>query len=178
MTMLEALKNYLIVSEFMYNHVDPSRLEISRSYQDDDFDWIELHNFGPVPLDLTEVAFANAIDFDFALDVVDASKAILEPGGFAVIAANRDAFALRYGESVEIAGQWCGPFNCKSLSDDGFKPGGEPDAIVLVYRATEPLIEINYRDRGDWPVEPDGNGPTLEVTPPLTLSIFDFLVEA
>ena len=42
----------------------------------DSFEWIELKNVGPGPLDLTPVRFTKGIDFDFAGSAVTT----LEPG--------------------------------------------------------------------------------------------------
>ncbi|MEM7384759.1 MAG: lamin tail domain-containing protein, partial [Verrucomicrobiota bacterium] len=166
MSMKEALDRYLVLSEFMYHPSEITPGETADGYRTSDFEWMELYNAGPVPLDLSEVSFQNAVDFDFQLD---ARKQTIEPGGFLIVVANEDGFRRRYGPKPEVAGQWCGPFNCKTLSNSGQKEGGASDRIILAYRNAETLIEVAYDDDGLWPSAPDGNGVSLEMVDPTTL---------
>lgn len=96
-----AAQRYLRVTEIMYHaapldghpDIDPSQL-----------DFIELRNTGPAALDLRGVRFAGGIFFDFAT----AAVATLGPGARLVLAADTNAFALRYAAGVPLAGQYTG----------------------------------------------------------------------
>ncbi len=161
MTMREALEQFLVVSEFMYHPPPVTAAEAARGFTADDFEWIELYNRGPIALDLREVSLQNAVDFEF---FYDADFTELQPGAFAVVVANRAAFALRHEGVLPVAGEWCGPFNCKNLSNDGWrKASNTPDEISIVYRQASPILGIVYRDDGGWPRAADGHGASLEL---------------
>ena len=80
---------------------------------------------------------------------------MLPPGGFAVIAANPHAFALRYGTTVPLAGWTLHPFRRSRLSNGG-------EEITLRSAAGELLFSVEYDDAKS---DADGEGHSLEYVP-------------
>ncbi len=128
---------HLRVTEVMY-HPPPEGAETSG----DDYEFLELKNAGPEPLDLSGAAVTGGIRFVFP------EGTVLEPGGFAVLAANPTAFALRY-PACGIAGVYAG-----RLANDG-------DAIALTDAEGIEIAAFAYADRGWWPASADGRGRSL-----------------
>lgn len=90
----------------------------------------------------------------------------LPPQGLLVVSggdptAMRDAYAVP--EEVPVVGPWDG-----NLQDSGERlevqrpdaPDTDADGVVTVPYIT--VDSVRYNDRAPWPVEPDGNGPSLE----------------
>lgn len=111
----------------------------------DEFEFIELQNISHEPIDLTDVAFDNGIDFTFPW------LASLGAGQTLVLAANRDLFASRYGAGVAVAGEFEG-----SLSNSG-------EAVRLVDAHGDAIAEFTFDDQSPWPGAADGSGPSLEL---------------
>ncbi|RLC69803.1 MAG: hypothetical protein DRI26_08365, partial [Chloroflexi bacterium] len=81
----------LKITEVMYHPPPEGELD------GDLFEFIELKNVGPEPIELGNVAFVEGIYFRFP------ETAIVPPGGFVVLVSNAAAFHLRY-PTVEIYG--------------------------------------------------------------------------
>ncbi|MBN1422437.1 MAG: lamin tail domain-containing protein [Planctomycetes bacterium] len=123
----------LRVTEIMYN-----------PYGDSGFEFLELRNVGPVPLDLTDVCLRDGVEFCFAEGAVPT----LEPGAYVVVVENLPAFSRRYDTSqIAIAGQYRG-----NLSNGG-------DVVSLVQGASRTILAFRYED--DWYLETDGQGYSL-----------------
>ncbi len=69
-----------------------------------DHEFIELVNLGAQPLNLAGFRFTRGIQFDFSTGAVQT----LAPGARVVVAANRAAFARRYGALPGLAGEYSG----------------------------------------------------------------------
>ncbi|MDM7925998.1 MAG: CotH kinase family protein [bacterium] len=106
-----------------------------------ELEFVELKNTSQGPLNLTDAVFTNGIDFTFP------ASAVLEPGGFIVLASNAVRFHGRYGffPFGEYAGQ--------------LDNGGE--RIVLLSAAGDTVLQMRYDDRSPWPAEPDSMGFSL-----------------
>ncbi len=81
---------------------------------------------------------------------------LLGPGRYAVIAANRDAFAAAYGFSVLPVGEFQG-----TLQDNGerlklVKPGATPDQDTIV-------DQVRYDSEPPWSSRADGLGSSLQL---------------
>lgn len=76
------LLDHLRITEVMYQPAAPSNSS--------DYEFIELQNVGPVPLDLGGVRFTNGIVHEFD------PGTILAPGAFLVVANDRSSFLSRY----------------------------------------------------------------------------------
>jgi len=129
------LHDYLRVSEVMYNPAD-----------DGDREFIELHNRGPVALDLADVRLVEGVTFSFAAGAVHS----LPPGARVLVVRDLQEFAARYSTNgLLIAGEYEG-----SLSN-----GGEDLAVLGEYG--EELISFEYDDGRGWPLAADGAGHSL-----------------
>ncbi len=146
----------LVISEIMYHPTDPTAAEFAAGFtNDDDFEFIEILNVGPVPLDLTELRFTKGVDFDF----LGSDLTSLAPGEFALIVANRAAVEMRYGAGLPIAGDWD--------PNDKLDNGGE--RLKLSFGAGDPILDFSYDDLAPWPTAPDGDGESLTLIAPNSL---------
>lgn len=141
----------LRISEIHYNPVDPTAAEIDAGFDDaDEFEFMEVVNRGDSPIDLSNTSFQRieiegdeeGVDFQFE------PGTLLEPGEVLLVVENTDAFQMRYGDDLPVAGQWSGKLGnggeFVSLVDDG--------AIIHGFA---------YDD--EWHVTTDGEGYSLEV---------------
>ena len=85
----------------------------------------------------------------------------LAPGAVIVLAANADAFQLRYGFAP--AGVFA---NGSRLSNSG-------EQIKIVTAAGVVIADVTYNDRGDWPEVADGGGRSLVLLAPLSGTLED-----
>ncbi len=145
---LDALK----ITEVMYHPLDPTPAELAQSPHAvaDDFEFIELQNTSNAPLDLPGFEFTDGVDLEFTFD----AAATLAPGGYAVVVRDPAAFALRYGDEVNVAGTYQG----------GLKNDGEWVTLLDPYGRT--VHEFAYNDTGGWSGRADGKGASLEVIDP------------
>ncbi len=121
----------VVISEIHYH---PAENELA-------FEWIEIANDSATPVDISGYAFVNGVDFVFP------EGAILSGRGFIVVARDADAVSLRHG--IEVLGNFTG-----RLDNDG-------ERITIANHAGVTVASVRYRDRGKWPVGPDGSGHTL-----------------
>ena len=144
----------IVVSELHYNPAAPTLPEeIAVSPDADDYEFIELLNIGSVSVDLTGVEFTAGFDFHFPTGFT------LAPGERCVVVKNADAFAVRYGAEVNVAGAF--------ENGTGLSNGGEAIALALVAPgSTTPIKSFSYDDVAPWPVAADGTGPSLVLLNP------------
>ena len=102
-------------------------------------------------LSLWEVAFTAGLHFQFK----DSGVQELAPGEIALLVRNPEAFALRYGAGLPVAGNF-GEFK---LSDSG-------ENLRLSLTDGTVLLDLRYNDKDPWPVEADGDGPSLTLIDP------------
>ena len=150
----ENLALNLRLSEVMYHPRDPgfSAAEFAAGFEMDDFEFIELHNDSTESMDLSGLWFENGLDFDFPF----AGAPVLPPDGYAVIAANPHAFAMRYGSGIPLAGWTLHPFRSGRLANGG-------ENITLRTADGTLLFDIAYNDSPWWT---DGGGYSLEFIAP------------
>ena len=141
------------ITELNYHPYDRTAAEIAAGFtDDDDFEFVELKNIGPISIDLFGVRFTDGIDFDFTGSPITR----LDPGQFVLIVSNTAAFAHRYGNLANLAGQYTGQLG----------NGGEQLALLDTFGQTiQGFIYGDSKDAG-WPNRADGNGSTLEVLDP------------
>ncbi|MDA7644740.1 lamin tail domain-containing protein [bacterium] len=111
----------------------------------DEFEFIELTNFGPVTVDLSQYSLSG-VSFSFPFG------SFLDPGESLVLASDQKplAFAERY-PAITVWGHYGG-----SLSNSG-------EALVLKDPQGRYVSGIRYGDGGVWPEEADGGGYSLEL---------------
>ncbi|MFT5403490.1 MAG: hypothetical protein ACI9DF_002327 [Verrucomicrobiales bacterium] len=149
----------LIVSELHYRPEGPSAAEIEAGFVSrTDFEFIEFYNRSTETLDLSRVALVDGVRFEFA----DASVTSLVPGAVVVIVANIEAFTMRYGADLPIAGV----FASGKLSN-----GGEDIRISL--RDGAVIQELQYDNKEPWPEEADDSGKSLTFKDPTSLPALD-----
>ncbi len=142
----------LRISELNYHPGDLTPAERAAGITDsDEFEFIELLNIANVPVDLSLVRFQQVVNgnqiegvqFDFA----DGSVRELLPGERVVVVENMEAFPVRYGSGIPVAGEWSGGLNNSS------------ERVVLV-AGDVTLADFSYSDR--WHTTTDGDGYTLQ----------------
>lgn len=124
----------VIINEIMYNN--PQRLG-------DDREWVELHNPGDSPVDVSYWIVRDRNDENgFLLNQRDL---ILEPGGYLLVARTTDPL-------------W------QSLSLDGvpFSLGDNGDVVRLFDANNQPIDHVRFNDSSEWPAGADGDGGSLE----------------
>jgi hypothetical protein len=143
-----ATSQSLVITEFSYHPANPTASELASdaTLSDDDFEYIELRNVSSSTLDLTGVSFTEGVRFDFPVGMTVA------PGAYFVVVENAAAFALRYGSSAVVAGQYTGNLN------------NSADTIVLRAADGSEIIRFQYRD--SWTPAADGTGYALTLRNP------------
>ncbi len=146
----------LRLTEVNYNPPPPTpaELAVDGSLTAQDFEFVELMNIGTTPLDLSGTRFTDGITFAFPAGTV------LPPGGFAIVAKDPVAFAIRHGAAngAQIFGGY----------PDNLRNNGE--RLTVTDAAGENAFSIVYD--GNWfawgaVVDPsDGGGRTLEFSDP------------
>ena len=137
-------QQYLRITELMYHPAQAG------SYNEEEYEFIELQNIGARPVLLDEVKFTDGIYYEF----VSGGNLSLAPGDYIVLVKNRAAFAWRYGTNgINIApGVYTG-----SLSNAGEK-------IKLEDRTNSSILEFKYDD--DWYPVTDGEDYSLTIADP------------
>ncbi len=116
----------------------------------DDLEYVELHNPGDRPVDLTGWRFIKGIQYQFP----PGTK--IEAGGYLVVCRNLDRFKEFYGFAAQ------GNFD-QPLSNSG-------ERIELVNASGETVDRVKYKSRSPWPVAPDGYSSSLERISPAAAS--------
>jgi fibronectin type 3 domain-containing protein len=135
----------LRVTELNYN---PSPAPPDSLFDTQDFEFIELKNFGTQTLNLENVQFTNGITFTFG-------NVTLAPGQVGVVVRNIAAFQSRYGTGAYILGTY---------GDNGTNFSNGDEKVTLVDPFNQAIADFGYSD--SWYVDTDGNGATLEVVNP------------
>lgn len=139
----------LVISEIHYHPEEPaSAEELAVSSNRDDYEFIELLNIGSKVVELTGVHFGDGITFSFA------NNSLLDPGARVVLVRDIDAFTVRYGAGVTIAGEY----------SMGLSNGGE--RLSLDLEGVGVLHELTYIDEAPWPAAADGSGVSLVLLNP------------
>jgi hypothetical protein len=168
----------IVINEIMYN---PDPLANS-SYDNDDFEYIELHNISDVPVTLYDAIsgepwkFTDGIEFSFPTD----PPVTIQAGGYLLIVKNPEAFRLRVrveaAPAESLAQRWqaipadkvLGPYEGR-LDNSGekveiSKPGDVDQFGTRYYIRVD---RVNYSDGSHpvgedlWPSQADGGGKSL-----------------
>jgi hypothetical protein len=135
-------QRFLRITELMYHPAPPAE---DSPYTAEDFEYIELKNIGPDPVDLTGVRFVVGVWFDFTTSRVTE----LAAGATALLVRNEAAFTARYGADRPVAGVYTG-----SLDNGG-------ERVRLLDAENEEILDFHYRD--DWYPVTDGPGFSLVI---------------
>jgi len=138
----------LRITEIMYNPADPTPAEMTAGFTDsDDFEFIELQNIGDDPISLAGLGFYNGVDFTFPI-------VTLNPGAYAIVVSNQDAFEFRYGTGLNVVGTFVGGTN---LANNG-------EELELANCFGGEILEFDYDD--GWFDHTDGDGFSLVIADP------------
>ena len=137
------------LSELHYNPAAPTEEESAFPFvtDNDDFEFLELHNASGQPVDLSGAKFVRGIGYVFP------EGSLLEVGAYVVVVRNRQAFQLRYPSvpATVVAGEFA--------DGTGLANGGE--WITLEDAAGKKVLNFRYDDRAPWPEQADGAGGSL-----------------
>ena len=145
----------LRITEVNYHPSEPTGSEelAIPDVEDNDFEFVELVNTSTTEsLNLNGVQFVqqvidsvdNGISFTFG-------DMTLAPGERVVIVNNLDAFELRYGTEINVAGEYTG-----NLSNGG-------ETITVNDLSGVAIQQFTYDDAEPWPTSTDGGGDSLNV---------------
>jgi hypothetical protein len=128
---------------------------ISNNSQENEYvnpgDWVELHN--PTNESIT-IGLWEFKDGNDAHVFIIPENQVLESGAYLVLCKD----SLAFNDNFPNVSNFIGEF------DFGLNGGGE---VVRLFDAGKLQVdEVNYNDSSPWPLEPDGNGPTLELIHP------------
>ncbi|MFM7101450.1 MAG: lamin tail domain-containing protein, partial [Verrucomicrobiota bacterium] len=146
----------VVINEVMYHPIT----------EDDDDEFIELHNRSAAAVSLAGWRFTAGVGFTFP------AGAVIPAGGHVVVGANRDRLLANHPTLPPSAtfGNWSG-----RLSDAGERIAlARPDDLlstnelgqVTVETIRIDVAEVAYQDGGRWGVWADGGGSSLELVDP------------
>jgi hypothetical protein len=127
----------LQLSEIMYNPPKFAQLD------GDEFEFLELKNTGPNPLDLGALNFTRGLSFTFS------NGTTLGPGQYLVLARNAVQYAARYGNRP-LHGLYTG-----KLDNNG-------ETLELVTLEGQTVFSVQYDNAAPWPAEADNSGLSLQ----------------
>ena len=126
----------VVINEIMYHPLSDSKGD----------EYLELYNAGGAAVDLTGWCFVEGIDLCFT------PGATIDPGQYLVLAADAAQFLATYGFSPDHV-------YLLDLNDNG-------ELLQLLDGTLAVQAELLFLDDGQWPVTPDGLGPSLELIDP------------
>ena len=127
-------QGFVIISEIMYHPPDDQ----------ENTEFIELHNPSGATVDLSGWQFTNGIRYEFP------EGTVIEPNGYLVVCKELGAFRSAYGDEATAIGNYDG-----SLSNGG-------ERVILSDSSQSTVDSVRYRDRSPWPIAPDGYSSSLE----------------
>lgn len=134
-----AITPSIIISEFNYNSDSASNSG----------DWIEMHNFSPVAIDISGWALSDESDNN---RFVFPTGTVLPAGGYLVVSEDTAAFRGQFPSVTEMAGKPLG-FNLSNAGEQIRLFGSDGSLFLSFY----------YQDIAPWPVTADGGGYTCEL---------------
>lgn len=130
----------IVINEIMYNPA-------SSLGNDADFEYLELYNNSGFDVDLSGWTIAQAVTYTFD------EGTVLSDDAYLVVALKPDSIIAHYNITNVV-----GPFS------GGLNNTGE--TIEILDADGIQMDMVTYADGGDWPSEPDGSGPSLELMDP------------
>lgn len=132
-------KTGLVISEIMYNFGARTDGKV--------VEFVELYNSQPYFEDLSGYRIGGSVDYTFP------PGTIFPGGGFLVVAKAPADIQSAYGITNVFGGY-----------TNALPPGG--GTVRLLNRSGAVLLEINYSDKGGWPLGADGTGHSLVLARP------------
>ncbi len=131
----------IVINEILYNPPEDDT--------GDELEFVELYNRGAEDVDISGWQFTDGISFVFP------QGTIIKAGDYLVVCSDMAEMVSRYG-TYKITGSFDG-----RLENRG-------ERVALSDNSAVPVLvdEITYDTGGEWPNEPDGGGPSLELVNP------------
>ena len=135
----------LAVTEIHFNPGSPTSAELSldSTLNNDDFEFVELKNVGGERISIAQLVFDEGIQFAFA----EGSIRSLAPNETMLLAANQNAFEIRYGALANVGGEYSG-----RLRNNG-------ERLRLSSAVGPRILDFSYSDL--WHPTTDGHGFSL-----------------
>ena len=114
-------------------------------------DWVELYNATAQPINIGNWIFKDDNDEH---EFIIPDNQILPPDGYIVICDSLNAFHISF------------PYVNNAIGDFDFKLRNDGELIRLFDNEGELIDSVRFNDVKPWPVEADGDGPTLELIDP------------
>ena len=130
-----------VINEINYNSNDDHNSD----------DWVELINPGEIEIDISNWILK---DDDNSHGYTIPDETVIQPNNYLVLAKDMDLFSSSYPDISNVIG----PFD--------FSLSGGGDQVRIFDNAGILIDSVQYDDADPWPLEPDGNGPTLELINP------------
>ena len=142
-------QQYLRITELNFRPAPATSAELAQvpGLTAGNFEFVELQNTGPAVLDLGGAYFEEGINFTFP------KPFLLNPNQRCLIVSNLQAFQVRYGNSLLVAGEF----------SDSLDNGGE--TLRLLDPLGEEILSFYYDD--DWYPVPAGQYRTFIIRQPL-----------
>ncbi|KAA3629036.1 MAG: T9SS C-terminal target domain-containing protein [Bacteroidetes bacterium] len=123
-------------------------------HSSDDFDtkdWLEFHNAGD---NLVNIGFWYFKDDNEENIFTFPEGTTIDANGYLVVCRNIENFTTFWPDVDNFIGEF----------DFGLNNGGE---LIRLFNASGTVVDtVFYDDEGDWPTDPDGLGPTLQLSDP------------
>ncbi|MEM6342597.1 MAG: lamin tail domain-containing protein [Bacteroidota bacterium] len=116
-------------------------------------DWVELYNPNNTAIDLSGWELHDSQNY-YKIP----PGTIIVAGGYLVIAQEQFSFFTKYGASL--------PNNISVVGDLDFGLSGDGEWVALLTDDRCWVDGLKYNDSYPWPLEPDGQGPTLALIDP------------
>jgi hypothetical protein len=143
-------RRFLRISEIHYHPAEVTDAERAVGHVDDDFEFVEVTNYGTTAVGWEGLRLEGAIEHAFS--GLEAST--LAPGERVLVVKQREAFERRWGLGLRVVGEYEG-----SLNNAG-------EVLRLIDRQGVVIHEVAYDDTAPWPSEADGAGYSLELIAP------------
>ncbi len=135
----------IVINEINYNSSDVLNSD----------DWVELYNPNSSSVNISGWYFEDEGGNFFGMP----ANTILAPGAYLVLAENGEKFSEIYPQVNNFIGDFG-----RDPRGFGLSGGGE---LITLKNANGVLIDaVEYDDKAPWPVEADGDGPTLQLINP------------
>ncbi len=137
-------QDYVMINEIQYNPVATQG------------SFLELHNRS------TTTAFDLS---GFRLDGVGYTfpeGSLIQPGGYTIIAKNAAAFALAYGSTIRVLGEFPGSLDADGETLKLIKPNGGTGGVGDLV-----ISDVRFNDKLPWATNAAGFGPSLQLIDPV-----------
>ncbi len=132
----------LTISEINYNSSSDLKSD----------DWIELNNYGTMPLDISEWRIGDErANHSFIFP----TGTVIPPGGYLVVPEDPEKFRAIFPQVPGVPGEL------------GFSLNNSGEQIKLFDYTNTVYLSVFYTDQLPWPEKADGHGYTCELTDPL-----------